>query len=631
MLGGQLPTAGGSRPGSRPSSPNPSAHGLQPVPAFSKPRPAHQPQPDEEIVMAVPVSPPPNHQRRSSLEVPTIIAPAAAQSHESNFSDNSPRPSSLSVVAPPENEARALMALGVHCALSLAEVAKELAPIPFIGPLVKSLTFVFQAVEKSQVNKEQWKLLQGRCVMVMRIAGARVTNNGGEQYPGLEHASEVLRNTIDQIGERAHHWNEMNWFAAFVQFQRISEEIGSHFSELDTCLNLFSFASDIAQEQWAGVFSAIQRDELAQLGQLREMMEGLNLNLNLIGQTQDTIAMNTAKTLEMLGEVMNSQAEILQNRDTTSAATSNAQHIVQTIRTVTNLQLPAKLLLGRQCSPDGSAPIKTGKTCDVYAASFLTGEKVAKKVFRIGMSDKENRFLRDAELWATFKSEYTLTFYGIGMESFQGDQNFQLYMVSPLMKNLDAVTYLKQHKNNPGMKEGIMRIITDAAKGLQYLHNREPPVVHSGIRGDNILVTDSGGGILGGFGSTKALEAGTNPTTPPTVMTGDPDSQRWMAPEMFAEDLPVLRTASDVWGWAMAALELISGLVPYYEHKKSHTVMFDVRGNKRPTRAKHADFENYALKPDEMWALLGRCWEFEPEKRPTIDEVLVELKKMTTT
>ena len=35
-------------------------------------------------------------------------------------------------------------------------------------------------------------------------------------------------------------------------------------------------------------------------------------------------------------------------------------------------------------------PIKTGMTCDIYAASFLGGEKVAKKVFRIGMSEKEH-------------------------------------------------------------------------------------------------------------------------------------------------------------------------------------------------------------------------------------------------
>ncbi|KAG9108263.1 hypothetical protein FRC07_008471, partial [Ceratobasidium sp. 392] len=244
-------------------------------------------------------------------------------------------------------------------------------------------------------------------------------------------------------------------------------------------------------------------------------------------------------------------------------------------------------------------------------------------------------------------SDYTLPFRGIGMEAFEGDRNFQLFMVSPLMKNFDAVTYLKKHRKNPNMREGIMRIITDAAKGLQYLHHRDPPVVHSGMRGDNILITDSGGGVLGGFGLTKALQNNTgNDKIPPAVQTGQISSQRWMAPEMVIEDMAVLQTPSDVWGWAMAALEvgiwlfalsmilkalilqLISGLPPYYQHRHAHSVTFDIRTKIRPVRADYAEFEQYALKPDEMWALLERCWEIEPKNRPTIDEVIAELEKM---
>jgi serine/threonine-protein kinase RIO1 len=117
---------------------------------------------------------------------------------------------------------------------------------------------------------------------------------------------------------------------------------------------------------------------------------------------------------------------------TTQASFDNAQQIVRTILAVTKLQLPPRLLLGRQCIPDTNIPIKTGLTCDVYLASFLGGEKVAKKVFRIGMSDKAyvekyaTRFLRIANLWCDLRSEYTLPFYGIGMESFEQNDHFQL-------------------------------------------------------------------------------------------------------------------------------------------------------------------------------------------------------------
>ncbi|QRV97875.1 Serine/threonine-protein kinase [Ceratobasidium sp. AG-Ba] len=615
------------------------------APAFPVPQPHPAPartaapvvmqMPDEDAVMedATKPSSPPTVYQTPSINVPAIHAPAP-QPYEKRSSFHSFRSRSPSILF--DNEAAALAGLGTQCALSLATVTAELAPIPCIGVLVGCLTVVFQAVEKSRVNREQWKLLKGRCVMVSRIAGAQVTNYGGEHYHGLQQASDLLHDTILNIGERANYWNEMNDILAFVQFQGISDEIKSHFSALDSCLNLFSYATDVAQLQWVGEFNAVQKQELIQLEQMRSLMQEMNMRLDFMAHSQETVKEMTTATHEMLKKVVDDKFEILQNQATTPVAIyANAQQIVQTIRTVTNIQLPSSLLVGRQCILDANVPIRTGVTCDIYSASFLTNEKVAKKVFRIGMSEKEHveryakRFLRDAKLWATFKCDYTLPFYGIGMEAFEGDKHFQLYMVSPLMMNFDAVTYLKKHRKNPGMKESIMRIIMDAAKGLQYLHNREPPVVHSGMRGENILISDSGGGVLGGFGLTKALQDCTGTEKiPPAVMTGKTEGQRWMAPEMFIDDNPILQTPSDVWGWAMTALELISGQAPYYHNKQTHTIILDIRLNKRPQRAKYADFDKYALKPDEMWALLEKCWATEPEDRPTIDEVLIALKKM---
>jgi serine/threonine-protein kinase RIO1 len=70
------------------------------------------------------------------------------------------------------------------------------------------------------------------------------------------------------------------------------------------------------------------------------------------------------------------------------AAYADAEQIANTIMTVTNMLLPPEILVGKRCIPDGNVPIRTGVTCDVYSASFLGGKKVAKKVFRIGTSEK---------------------------------------------------------------------------------------------------------------------------------------------------------------------------------------------------------------------------------------------------
>jgi hypothetical protein len=45
-----------------------------------------------------------------------------------------------------------------------------------------------------------------------------------------------------------------------------------------------------------------------------------------------------------------------------------------------------------------------------------------------------------------------------------------------------------------------------------------------------------------------------------------------------------------------------------------------------PRRKDYAGFNRYAHRPDETWALLERCWAKEPESRPTMDEIVKELK-----
>ncbi|CAE6442169.1 unnamed protein product [Rhizoctonia solani] len=501
----------------------------------------------------------------------------------------------------PDNEAKALAPLAIQCALSIAEVAAELAPVPYIGPLVKCLTAVFQAVERSKANKEQWKLLQGRCVMVLRIAGAQVTNHGEQHYPRINEASEMLENTLKKIQRQAQQYSEMSGVETFFRHQLISSEIEGLFSELDECLRMFSYAADVAQAQWIGEFRAVQEQEARDIRQLTNELEKMGVIVKGVDSKGDQI-LEKVEHLEKIAvafeKMLLNKSSILREQSPTTTVNDyvDAQQIVRIILTITKLQLPPKLLLGRQCILESKVPIKTGMTCDVYLASFLGGEKVAKKVFRLGISEKEYvekyaaRFLRIASLWCDLRSEYTLPFYGIGMEPLERADHFQLYMVSPLMKNYDAMAYLKQYRRNAGMKKNILRIITDAARGL------------------------------------KALESEENSKLPPAVMTGKTESQRWMAPEMLEDD-PILKTPCDVWGWAMTALEIVSGSIPYYKYKQPMAIVRNVMAGP-PKREDYPEFNTYAHRPNEMWELLLACWNMEPKERPDMDDVLAKLKKI---
>ncbi|KAG8733277.1 hypothetical protein FRC11_007453 [Ceratobasidium sp. 423] len=440
-------------------------------------------------------------------------------------------------------------------------------------------------------------------------------NNGQQHYPGLAEATQSLEKTLDEITRRVEYYTRMNDTIALLKHQTISDEIEGFFSQLDYCLRLFSYSADVAQAQWIGEFRAVRDQEKRNIERLQDELAGLNIHIQGIDQKEDLMLAKMDKIGDALRQVLNNKFNILQAPSTTTVDTYiDAQQVIRTILSVTKLQLPPRLLLGRQCIPDASVPTRTGITCDVYLASFLGGEKVAKKVFRLGISDQKSSELR---------SDYTLQFYGIGMESSGRNDHFQLYMVSPWANNSDAVTYLDRYRDNSGVKKNILQIVTDAALGLQYLHNRDPPVVHSGMGGNNILISDSGGGVLGGFGLTKAL-ANDEDSELPVVMTGKTEAQRWMAPELF-EDEPILTTHCDVWGWAMATLEIVSGSIPYYRQKQDYSIMNKILEGP-PKREEYPQFDDYAYKPQEMWELLERCWDRKPENRPTMDEVVMKLK-----
>ncbi|CAE6439102.1 unnamed protein product, partial [Rhizoctonia solani] len=144
---------------------------------------------------------------------------------------------------------------------------------------------------------------------------------------------------------------------------------------------------------------------------------------------------------------------------------------------------------------------------------------------------------------------------------------------------------------------------------------------------ENILIADSGGAVLGGFRLTKALESVENSKLLPVVMTGRIESQRWLAPDMFVDN-PPLETPCDVWGWAMGSLEVVSGSLLYHMHKQAMNIMLKVT-EAPPRRKDYPRFDKYAYKPDEMWALLEKCWAKEPSNRPTMGEIVMRIKEIT--
>ncbi|KAK7054402.1 hypothetical protein VNI00_003596 [Paramarasmius palmivorus] len=173
-----------------------------------------------------------------------------------------------------------------------------------------------------------------------------------------------------------------------------------------------------------------------------------------------------------------------------------------------------------------------------------------------------------------------------------------------------------------------LSLIVQIARGLSYLHNFSPSIIHGDLKASNILVDSEGQAVITDFGLSKVKDPPrdfrcTDPTQlTPSFFTG---STRWMAPELFKTDTNSIgmTTASDVYAFANVCLEVVTGRVPYAHHWLDAPVMMEIIRGARPYRGVlSVSGITHTLKEDEFEAIFEACWEYAPGQRPTMKEVL---------
>jgi len=82
---------------------------------------------------------------------------------------------------------------------------------------------------------------------------------------------------------------------------------------------------------------------------------------------------------------------------------------------------------------------------------------------------------------------------------------------------------------------------------------------------------------------------------------------------------------SDCYALGMVILEVLSGKVPFTQ-LKDFIVMRKVIEGERPGRPEGAEGSRFT---DDLWQMLNRCWETQPENRPSIQAVLEFLEQVS--
>lgn len=108
--------------------------------------------------------------------------------------------------------------------------------------------------------------------------------------------------------------------------------------------------------------------------------------------------------------------------------------------------------------------------------------------------------------------------------------------------------------NSPNVKI-IKRWSRQILKGLAYLHNHEPAIIHRDLKCDNIFINGSNGEVKIGDMGTAEMKQGKKYT-----IIGTPE---FMAPEMYEEN--GYSEKVDIYAFGMCLLEMSTGDYPYSE------------------------------------------------------------------
>ncbi|KAJ3475528.1 hypothetical protein NLI96_g11783 [Meripilus lineatus] len=144
-------------------------------------------------------------------------------------------------------------------------------------------------------------------------------------------------------------------------------------------------------------------------------------------------------------------------------------------------------------------------------------------------------------------------------------------------------------------------------------------IAHGDLRGANVLINAKGKALLADFGDSVIADVGGSSTEQQGL-----GRIPWKAPELLRSRQGFRPTCeSDIYAFGCTCVEVYSDGLPW-EHQAPAKIMSLVLKGDRPLRPSPRDHGIH----DELWALVEKCWNQQPSKRPDADEIIKKLPEI---
>ncbi|KAJ6242178.1 serine/threonine-protein kinase tnni3k-related [Anaeramoeba flamelloides] len=157
-------------------------------------------------------------------------------------------------------------------------------------------------------------------------------------------------------------------------------------------------------------------------------------------------------------------------------------------------------------------------------------------------------------------------------------------------------------------KKKKIKIAKDICSGVQYLHSKN--IIHRDLKSPNVLLDEKHNAKLTDFGLSKSMDISESITSNNTIV-GTP---RWMAPELLRGDGDYTNKV-DIYALGLILYEISLRKIPF---KKINIFQLPIKVGIYGIRPK--------LKQKDLFSdLIGWCWHQNPDKRPDINEILLNI------
>ena len=149
-------------------------------------------------------------------------------------------------------------------------------------------------------------------------------------------------------------------------------------------------------------------------------------------------------------------------------------------------------------------------------------------------------------------------------------------------------------------------ILLDIANGLNYLHQKNPPIIHCNVTANNVLLTTEYRAKLASFGLATYLDK-----RPLTTAPGAP----YVTPPEALANNPVYDHTLDVFAFGCLILHILTGQFPLPTSRS----IVDSEWDKRASYAEQ-------VLDSKLIPLARQCLQNNPVRRPNMNKVIEEIQ-----